>query len=216
MTPADRGLVSPALMQGLPDTSPTLTLLPGMVQSGGQVCVWVCARVLGCCMLALAGRLLVDETQLSPRRIHDLPCACTQSHASQSGGGDGSTPSLLDARAASPSAVYAQPLYAATPFRGALAALPIDAAVHAPLVDNSPFNLTVRLGCVGVPGDAHRPPGQWWCGRGQQSTLTTTTCNTTPHLQTHRMTAWTLWPWLTRRTRWRLTWQQQQRAAATA
>jgi hypothetical protein len=32
--------------------------------------------------------------------------------------------------------------FTATPFRGALAALPLDAALHAPLVDSSPFNLT--------------------------------------------------------------------------
>jgi hypothetical protein len=55
-------------------------------------------------------------------------------------GADGGTPSLLDARAASPSAVYAT-RFTATPFRGALAALPMDAALAAPLVDSSPFSL---------------------------------------------------------------------------
>lgn len=59
----------------------------------------------------------------------------------QGGGGDGTTPSLLDARAASPSAVFAA-RFVATPFRGALAALPMDAALAAPLVDSSPFQLS--------------------------------------------------------------------------
>lgn len=63
---------------------------------------------------------------------------------SQEPSGDGSTPSLLDARAASPSAVY-NSIYTTTPFRGALAALPIDAALNAPLVDSSPFDITVRV-----------------------------------------------------------------------
>lgn len=57
------------------------------------------------------------------------------------GTSDGTTPSLLDARAASPSAVYAT-RFMATPFRGALAALPVDAALAAPLVDSSPFQLS--------------------------------------------------------------------------
>lgn len=65
--------------------------------------------------------------------------ACTQGTS-----GDGSTPSLLDACAASPSAVY-NSLYTTTPFRGALAALPIDAAINAPLIDSSPFDLTVSF-----------------------------------------------------------------------
>ena len=61
--------------------------------------------------------------------------------ALQGGSGDGTTPSLLDMRAASPSAVYAT-RFTATPFRGALAALPVDAALAAPLVDSSPFPLS--------------------------------------------------------------------------
>eukprot|EP00775_Hariotina_reticulata_P004712 gene4712-4962_t len=73
-----------------------------------------------------------------------LPTLSGQGLSATSGGareGDGSTPSLLDIRAASPSAVYGM-RFTATPFRGALAALPLDAALHAPLVDSSPFNLT--------------------------------------------------------------------------
>lgn len=61
----------------------------------------------------------------------------------QGASGNGSTPSLLDAKAASPSAVWQTNTYT-TPFRGALAALPIDQAVNAPLLDSSPFDLTVR------------------------------------------------------------------------
>lgn len=76
-----------------------------------------------------------------------LHTACVSHCCLQDTSGDGSTPSLLDARAASPSAVY-NSLYTTTPFRGALAALPIDAALNAPLVDSSPFDITVRL--VGV------------------------------------------------------------------
>lgn len=60
-------------------------------------------------------------------------------------GGAGGTPSLLDACAASPSAVYATRV-TATPFRGALAALPVDAALAAPLVDSSPFSLSDGCG----------------------------------------------------------------------
>jgi hypothetical protein len=71
-----------------------------------------------------------------------LPDVCRCVGCMQGASGDGSTPSLLDARAASPSAVY-NSLFTTTPFRGALAALPIDAAVNAPLVDSSPFDLTV-------------------------------------------------------------------------
>lgn len=67
---------------------------------------------------------------------------------------DGSTPSLLDARAASPSAVYAT-RFNATPLRGALAALPLDAALAAPLplggIDASPFSTTSEAGgCAGL------------------------------------------------------------------
>jgi hypothetical protein len=69
----------------------------------------------------------------------------------QGGSGDGSTPSLLDGRAASPSAVYST-LYTTTPFRGALEALPISEAVNAPLVDSSPFDLTVCIVDIALVG----------------------------------------------------------------
>ena len=79
--------------------------------------------------------------QTSPPSLWCLVSECVIWYVLQGGTGDGTTPSLLDARAASPSAVYAT-RFMATPFRGALAALPMDAALAAPLVDSSPFQLS--------------------------------------------------------------------------
>lgn len=155
-------------MPGLPDVSPTLALMSNM-GPGAQVCIirddcWCCA--VGTCKCHKPHWACLDATP----RHHSTTCAFTATpwvcgptcrnkprlrqgkHGMltcslltpcvQGESGHGSTPSLLDARAASPSAVYS--LYSATPFRGALEALPIAEALNAPLVDNSPFNLTVR------------------------------------------------------------------------
>jgi uncharacterized membrane protein YgcG len=54
----------------------------------------------------------------------------------------GRQPSPLLAGAATPSAVYRLPLGGSTPLRRALNALPFEAALHAPLVDGSPYNLS--------------------------------------------------------------------------
>lgn len=180
-TPGDRQAdLSPA-MANLTDASPTLTLLPSLSQTGpgGQVRK-LGTRVAGatpavCCWRLSSGAMLraqpltglrLPTSPPLPRSPppHPTPLACPH-HAQGVTSGDGSTPSLLDARAASPSAVYA-PLYAATPFRGALAALPIDAALAAPLVDNSPFNLAVSARRDGGPPAPHTAAGPG--GRGEQ------------------------------------------------
>lgn len=149
---AAAGQVTPCSAAG----GPNLAMTPGSVYSTPTLAFGAAAQSLDTPQTHASSAIgsairgaVAGPLQLSPAMPDSMPEASPTlmlmpgqgfDHTVGLQGADGSTPSLLDARAASPSAVYAT-RFTATPFRGALAALPLDAALAAPLVDSSPFSL---------------------------------------------------------------------------